>query len=178
MPTRTLVHTALLIALCVAVGYAFAAIPNVELISACVFASGVWVGPRRGAVVGALAEAMYSGFNPYGVAPPPLYVAQVLGFALIGAVGGFTAPIFRRQRFGPQVAVAAAAGLGFALTLVYDVLTNLAVWVTVRESSSVMAILAGGLSFPFPLAHPLGNTVGFALLVPVVGRALRRRGAV
>jgi len=175
MPTRTLVQTALLIALCVAVGYALAGVPNVELISASVCASGVWVGARRGAVVGVLAEAIYSGFNPYGVAPPPLYVAQLVGFALFGAVGGFAAPLFARRRLGVQVA--AAAGLGFGLTLVYDVLTNLAVWVSVRESSSLMAILAGGLSFPFPLAHPLGNTLGFTLVVPAVTRALRRRGA-
>jgi len=175
MPTRTLVHTALLVALCVAVGYAGAAIPNVELISASVFASGVWVGARRGAAIGALAEALYSGFNPYGVAPPPLYAAQVLGFTLIGATGGFAAPVVRRGRWGSQIAV--ASSLGFVLTLVYDVLTNLAVWVTVRESSSWMAILAGGLSFPFPLAHALGNTLGFGVVVPAVTRALRRRGA-
>lgn len=175
MPTRTLVHTALLIALCVAVGYAFAVIPNVEFISASVFTSGVWVGARRGAVVGALAEALYSGLNPYGVAPPPLYAAQVLGFALFGAVGGVTSPFFRGARWGRQIV--AAAALGFALTLVYDVLTNLAVWVTVRESSSWMAILAGGLSFPFPLAHALGNTLGFGVVVPAVARSLRRRGA-
>jgi hypothetical protein len=175
MPTRTLVQTALLVALCVAVGYAFAPIPNVEMISACVFASGVWVGSRRGALIGATAEALYSGFNPYGIAPPPLYAAQVLGFALYGGAGGLTATLFDRRRAWP-LQVAAAGASGFVMTLVYDLLTNVAVWVSVRETASLAAIVAGGLSFPFPLAHVLVNTAGFAILIPAVRRALGRRG--
>lgn len=173
--TRLLVRTALWIAMCVALGYLMAGVPNIELISAAVFTCGALVGPRRGALVGAIAEAIYSGFNPYGVAPPPLYAAQVLGFALIGAGGGLAAPLLSRLRFGMQAGVAAAAG--FLLTLVYDVLTNAAVWLTVRETASLPAVVLGGLSFPFPLAHTGSNTLLFALVVPAVLRAVRRRAS-
>jgi hypothetical protein len=168
-----LVRTALLAALCAALGYALAGVPNVELISAAVFTSGALVGPRRGALVGALAETVYAGFNPNGVSPPPLYAAQILGFALFGAAGGWLAPIVGRGPWLLRVLGAAAAG--FALTLVFDVLTNAAVWVTVRESATLAAVVLGGLAFPLPLFHVLVNTVGFALLAPATLRAVERR---
>ena len=169
--TRDLVRTALLAAACAAVGYLLAAVPNVELISAAVFTSGALVGVRRGALVGGVAEAIYAGINPNGVSQPVLYVAQVLGFVALGAAGGALGPLLRRGPLALQTCLAAASG--FLLTLAYDVLTNAAVWVTVRENASLVAIEFAGLSFPFPLAHALGNTLGFALVVPAVLRAAR-----
>ncbi len=174
-PTHLLVRTALLAALCAALGYALAGVPNVELISAAVFTSGALVGPRRGALVGALAETVFAGFNPNGVSPPPLYAAQVLGFMLYGAAGGWLGAGVRRGPWALRVLVAAVTG--FALTLGFDVLTNTAVWFTVRESSTLAAVVLGGLAFPFPLAHALFNTVGFALVVPATLRAVERRSA-
>lgn len=175
MSSKPLIQTALLTALCVAIAYAFAPVPNVELLSAAVFTSGVLLGARRGAAVGAVSEGLYSAFNPYGMAPPPLYAAQLVGFALIGGAGGALARPLRASRLGVQVALCAVAG--FVLTLVYDVLTNSAAYLTARESTTWAAMLLGGLSFPFPLAHPGGNAVGFALLVPAVVRAVARRVA-
>lgn len=172
--TRDLVQTALLAALCAAVGYLFSSLPNVELISATTFACGVWAGPRRGALVGALAEAVYAGFNRYGVSPPPLYAAQILGFAFLGAAGGVLGPMLRRVP--GAVAVFLSAASGFACTLAYDLLTNAAIWVMAREQPFVRVVW-GGLVFPFPFAHALGNTVAFACVVPAVMRALRHRRA-
>jgi len=34
--------------------------------------------------------------------------------------------------------------------------------------------MLAGLSFPFPLAHALTNSAGFAIVVPAVRRALGR----
>jgi hypothetical protein len=171
--TRDLARTALLAGLCAALGYALAGVPNVELLTAAVWTCGLLEGPRRGARIGFVAEALFAGLNPMGITPPPLYAAQVLGMTGVGAAGGAWAPLFRRCGVAAQAGLAAASG--FWLTLVWDVLTNLAVWVTVRESASPWALVAGGLSFPFPLAHALGNTLGFALVAPAVWRAVRRR---
>jgi len=171
-PTQAIVRTALLAALCAALGYALVGVPNVELVSAAVFASGVLAGVRRGAVVGALAEAIFAGFNPMGVSAPPLYAAQVVCFAGLGAAGGASRPLVARGPMWSRVAAAAACGL--VLTVVYDIVTGVAVWVTVREQATLAAVVVGGLAFPFPLAHALANTLAFAAVVPAVSRALER----
>ncbi|MFQ5601384.1 MAG: hypothetical protein ACE5G2_12640 [Candidatus Krumholzibacteriia bacterium] len=173
MHTRELIHTALMVALCVALGYLMAGVPNVELISAAIFACGALSGVRRGALVGLLAELIYAGMNPYGISPPPLFLAQLCGMAAIGAAGGTLRRVDASRAWAAQVLFAGSSG--FLLTLFYDLLTNSAIYVTVRESSSWAAVVLAGLSFPFPLAHPLGNSVGFALLVPAVRRAVPHR---
>jgi len=173
MQTRDLVHIALLIALCAALGYLMAFVPNVELISAAVFASGSLQGVRRGAVIGAGAELIYAGFNPYGVSPPPLYAAQVIGMSAVGAGGGGLRRALAACPWPLQAAL--AGGSGFVLTLLYDVLTNTAIWLGARESSNWMAVVAMGLCFPFPLAHVIANTVSFAVVTPAVRSALLRR---
>jgi uncharacterized membrane protein len=171
--TRELIQTALLIALCVAVGYLMAGVPNVELISAAIFTAGLLVGVRRGALVGAVAEALYAGFNPYGVSAPPLLAAQILGMTLIGCTGGALRGIWLHLEWRLQSAVAGVAG--FVLTLVFDVLTNSAVYVSLRETTSWAAVVVGGVTFPFPFAHALGNTLAFALVAPSVCAAFARR---
>ena len=172
MDTRELIHTALLVAVCVALGYVLAAVPNVELISAAIFTAGVLKGVRRGALVGGLAELIYAGLNPYGFAPLPLLVSQVLGMTGIGAAGGVFARHPARLSAVQQAVLAGACG--FVLTLFYDVLTNSAGYLLVRESAPYVGYLVAGLSFPFPLAHAAGNVASFALVVPGVRRAYRR----
>jgi len=174
MDTRDLIQTALLVAVCVAMGYLLAVVPNVELVSACIFTAGALKGVRRGALVGGLAELLYAGLNPYGVAPLPLLVSQILGMMVIGAAGGLFGNWARRLSAVQQAWLAGVCGFG--LTLLYDVLTNSAGYLMVRESTPYLAYLLAGLSFPFPLAHALGNAAGFALLAPSVRRALRRWG--
>ncbi len=173
METREFIQTALLIAACVAVGYLMAGVPNVELLSASIFTCGLWVGARRGAVVGAVAEALYAGINPYGVSAPPLLAAQVLGMTAIGFAGGVLRPLFGAVGWHLQVGIAALCG--FALTAFFDVLTNSAVYLSLRETMSWTAVIVGGFTFPFPFAHALTNTVGFALVAPAVSGAVRRR---
>ena len=174
-PTRDRVRTALLAALCATIGYLLAGVPNVELISAAVFVCGALLGVRRGALIGLLSEGIYAGLNPNGLSPPPLFVAQIIGFVLLGAGGGAVGPLLRRSSLGLQAGIAAVCGL--TLTLVYDVLTNIAVWFMAREAASLVAVVIGGLSFPFPLAHAAVNTLAFGAIVPAVLRAVQRRSA-
>jgi uncharacterized membrane protein len=169
MPTRQLLQTALFTALCVSLGYLLAGVPNVEILSASVFTSGVLLGPRRGGIVGALAELLYAGLNPYGLAPLPLLLAQVLAMAAIGGSGGVFARLAARRPWRLEVALAAL--VGFVLTLFFDVLTNAAGFLMVRESARFVPYMVAGLSFPFPLAHSLSNAASFAIVVPAVHRA-------
>jgi hypothetical protein len=175
MSTHELARTALMVALCAAIGYLFAGIPNIELITAAVFTCGVLTGVRRGALVGLLAEGIFAGINPNGVSPPPLYASQLIGFTLIGAGGGALHRILPRLPVPLQVGIAFTSG--FLLTLIFDILTNTAIWLMFRSSSKWVATLVGGLTFPFPLAHPLVNAAGFALVVPPVCRVWRRSRA-
>jgi len=175
MHTRQLIETALFTALCVSLGYMLAGVPNLEILSACVFTSGVLLGPRRGSVVGGLAELLYAGLNPYGLAPLPLLVAQVFAMAVIGASGGLFLRSATRHSWKLQASLAGLSG--FALTLFFDLLTNAAGFLLVRESAPFVPYMIAGLSFPFPLAHALSNAVSFAIVVPAVRRATQQWSA-
>jgi hypothetical protein len=140
------------------------------LISAATFAGGAVLGWRRGALAGAVAEAIFAGFNPMGVSPPPLFVSQVACFAGLGAVGGWASGLLRSGPVWSRVVL--AAGFGFVLTVAYDVATAVTTWVSVREQATLGAIVVGSLTFPFPLAHALGNSIAFAVVVPPVVRAI------
>ena len=52
LPSRTITLLALWIAVTVALGYALATVPNVELVTASVFLSGYLFGPAAGTLVG------------------------------------------------------------------------------------------------------------------------------
>lgn len=172
--TRRALLGCLLVALAVSIGMALSAVPNVELVTLIVFAAGFLLGPRAGSCVGAAAAALFSMFNPLGAALPPLVVAQALGQLAVGLSGGLLGPILEgiRNRF---VASAAAAVLGFALTVFYDVLTNAGAYVTMSGDKSVEGLvkftIAGIL---FVGIHIAWNTIVFgAALVPIL-RVLSR----
>jgi uncharacterized membrane protein len=167
--TRDLIETALMVALCVAVGYLMIPIPNIELLSASVFTCGVLRGGRRGALVGVLTMMLFGTLNPMGVSPPPMFLAQLVGMAIIGAAGGALVAVRRSAR----LAVLAALS-GFVLTCLNSILVDTGGWIAFRESSSLGAMILGGLSFPFPLARPLFNAVSFAIVVPAVVGTLTR----
>src|SRR5437867_59972 len=124
MSPRRLSYAALLTAAGLTGVYA-ETIPNFEVLTLVVFASGVLLGARDGALVGAVTMLVYSLLNPYGAAHPLVTLAQVAGEVLAGLAGAAAA------RIGLPDAPAGrrAAGLavfGFALTLFYDLLTNVA----------------------------------------------------
>jgi len=174
MSSRSVASLGIFTALVAALGFALSGVPNIELMSLGTFVSGALLGPVRGAIVGAGAIAIYSSFNPYGLAPPPTFAMQVAGAALIGLAGGVVA-----GRFAPEssslarIVVGAASGL--VLTFVYDVLTNLGTAWSIGAASDPWPILWGGLAFS--AWHIAWNTVVFAACAPPLLAALRRRRA-
>ncbi|MEO6462001.1 MAG: hypothetical protein ABIP29_02910, partial [Candidatus Eisenbacteria bacterium] len=134
-------------------------IPNFEFLTVILFAGGFVLGPLGGALAGALGAFLYSAINPYGsgLAVPLVLLAQVMGMAIAGAVGGFVgrAPLAAVPSKLGRAAIVVAAGI--AVTLVFDLLTNLA-----------SAILFGPLvptliaALPFSLVHVGTNAVLFA----------------
>lgn len=175
MSSRSVASLAIFVALVAAVGFALSGVPNVELMSLLTFASGAVLGPARGAFCGAAAMAFYSGFNPYGVAPPPTFATQLVGAAILGGVGGLATrgDWFGRLHLAKQVAVGAVLGAG--LTLIYDVVTNFGVAWSMGAWNDPWPFIVAGLLFS--LLHLGSNAVLFAIGLPPLLGVVRRRKA-
>jgi len=174
MSSRSVASLGVFIALVAAVGFGLSGVPNIELMSLITFASGALLGPLRGAFVGGAAMAIYSGFNPYGMAPPPTFAMQVLGAAFIGAGGGVAAPGGRLVRLPAAGRAAAGVLLGVGLTLLYDLLTNLGTAWAMGAWRDPWPFVAGGISFG--IWHVVWNGVFFGVgLPPLLGVVERRR---
>lgn len=163
MSSRRLSYAALLVAAGLTGVYA-ETIPNFEVLTLVVFAAGVLLGSRDGALVGGLTMLVYSLLNPYGAAHPVVTLAQVTGEAVAGAAGGIAA------RLGvpglppfPRAALLGAAA--FVLTGFYDLLTNVASGLVFGQ---MRATLLGGVLFA--LWHMGTNAALFAAVgTPLVG---------
>ncbi len=155
--TRRLSYAALLIALALTGAYA-EAIPNFEVLTVVVFGAGILLGARDGMLVGAIIMSVYTLLNPYGPAHPVVMAAQVAGMAVAGAAGA----LFRRTGLPERAPAVRAAGLAVTallVTVVYDLLTNLATGVVFGQLGAVL--LAG---IPFALWHSGYNVFLFVTL--------------
>ena len=189
--------TAIFVALAAALGFLLLSVPNVELVTFTIFASGVVLGRWRGALVGVLAMAIYSGANPYGsgLGVPTMLAAQLAASAFTGLVGGITAPLWRGAAKGAvgqgeRLDTAAvggaggghralplvAGGLGFVLTVVYQaaVIVGLAVMSPEFRTGALAVLLSNAF---FSSVHLVSNTIVFAVLAPaVIPRIVRMAG--
>ncbi|RJP73630.1 MAG: hypothetical protein C4524_14020 [Candidatus Zixiibacteriota bacterium] len=159
----------MLAAACVVLGYLFMPVPNVEMITAAIFLSGLWTGPRHGLIIGLTAEALFSLSNPMGFPPPPLLAAQLAGMGLAGWTGGMLRGLVARLPFyrRPWTGHALLAAVGLFLTLTFDLLTTLSFPLAAGFSlGQVKIALAFGL--PFVAVHTGVNTLIFALILPVI----------
>jgi hypothetical protein len=163
---RTIVLSSSLIAFSIACGYAklllFPYLFFVELFTVAVFLSGILAGPAWGLWIGATARLVFSVANPYGPPHPWILVAQILGGALVGAIGGLARPwllhapessLLVRARFVILLAC------GFVTTLLYDALTNLAQGIAFGSLPVAIA-----LGFLPALQHLASNLVIFGLI--------------
>jgi uncharacterized membrane protein len=171
MTSRSVATLGILTALVAALGYALAGVPNVELVSLASFVAGFVLGAAGGAFAGGAGMALYSALNPYGIAMPPVFVAQVIGMSLFGLAGARSGPWLAGS--SPPLAVTAGVAIGAGLTLVYDVLTNLGTVAVMGAWSDPWPVLAGGIAFG--LGHLVSNAVLFGVLLPPLLVTLRRR---
>ena len=156
--------SAVLIAVAVAVGLLLAAVPNVEGISAVCFISGFLLGWKRGGLVGATAMVLLSLLNPLGPAPPPVFAAQVVGMGLIGMAGS----LLRGFHSGRARVGFYSMASGALLTLIYDILTNYGVAVSIGRWRNPAAIMLAGI--PFSAIHIVSNAVIFGAAGALVAR--------
>lgn len=172
--TRQVSVIAVMTAACVSTNYLLIGVVNVKFMDLLVFVSGFAFGPLVGGSVGVLTWLVYGTINPYGFSLPIL-VTTCLGESIYGIVGGLLGGVEVRGAgnsvggrfsfFNVKFAV-----VGFLLTFVYDLLTNIVSGVVVGIPI-VVALVSG---IPFALAHELSNTafffVGVSPLVSVIRR--------
>lgn len=167
-PVR-ITRAAFLIAVCVVLGYLFMPVPNLEMITAGIFLSGLWMGPLYGLLVGFTAELIYSLFNPMGFPPPPLLVTQLMSMSLTGWAGGLMRDAIVGRRFfarGSWKSHFVLAGVGAVLTFVFDLLTNLSFPIAAGFTPNQFR-LALIMGLPFAAVHISVNALIFALIIPV-----------
>lgn len=144
--TRSILLACLVTALIYAAGEALAGIPNVEAITLLAFIAGYLLGPWWGMVVGGAGMGAHSLFNALGAAPAPVWVSQVVCYALIGLCGAWIGP--RIATLGSRTAQAlASAATGVLLVLLYQVVVNVASFVAFAAGVPLLTYVWGGVAF-------------------------------
>ncbi len=169
--TRQIGLIAVLTATCAATNYLMIGFVNVKLMDLIVFASGFRFGPSVGGLVGFLTWLVYGTINPYGFSLPIL-LATSIGESMYGIVGGLLGRLGLQEGGGGRLWFMNArfAIIGFVLTFIYDLFTNIISGVVIGLPLSV-ALLAG---IPFALVHELSNTLFFFVGASPLLAALRR----
>ena len=164
--TQRTAIAALLASSAIATNYLLIGVVNVKLMDLIVFTAGFLLGAGAGAGVGALTWLVYGTLNPYGFSLPVLG-ATVLGETLYGLAGGALRGRLGRVGWGPDARLAV---VGFLLTFVYDLETNVVSALTAGVPLAVA--LVGGV--PFAVAHEASNAVFFCFGFPPLASSLEK----
>lgn len=161
------------IALVLGVGYALALVPNVELVTAMIFLSGVLMGVKRGIFVGIIGEFLFSALNPVGsgLLFPPMLITQVISMGFIGAVGGLLRQYIINWKPKP-INVIVIGAVSFTITLIYDIFVSLAFPISAgfNFKETIGVVVASGIAFS--VIHLIVNTIIFITLVPVTAQMI------
>ena len=165
---------AVMTAACVSTNYLLIGITNVKFMDLIVFASGFIFGSFVGASVGLLTWLVYGTLNPYGFSLPIL-AATCTGESLYGIVGGFLGrrtvqDSYEKNRSSILYINAKFAVIGFLLTFIYDLFTNI-VSGFVAGIPITVALISG---IPFAIAHEFSNTAFFFIGAPPLISAMGR----
>lgn len=158
MESRQLTITIILTSLAVCTNYALVAIPNVKLMDLICFFGGFLLGSIAGASIGVLSWLIYGVLNPHGFVLQ-VWVATMFSEAIYGVAGGLLRKAninFDNKSLGYSIFL---GNLGFFLTLVYDVITNI-VYAHVFGQNILVAMAIGA---PYTLLHEISNALLFSL---------------
>ena len=165
-PAKVVALVATLAALAVVGRIAFAPFPNVKPTTDIVLFAGLAIGAAPGFAVGAITALASNVFFGQG----PWTPWQMVAWGLVGVLGGLLRKLLgdREPARLPLALVCAAAGFGYGALLDYYQ------WTLSATHSWASYIAVSTTSFPYNLAHAVGN-FAFALAIgPAFVRALRR----
>jgi len=165
---------AVIVALCLGSNYALSSIPNFKVMDFLVFVSGIIFGSGVGACTGMLVWIIYGLINPYGFVPQ-VWVATMLSESIYGLAGGvLRRKIFLSSSSSGCFEINVILGvIGFLLTLIYDVLTNI-IYAITFNIPIIAAIIMGA---PFTLVHEISNSAIFAVCtVPLLNSLQKYMG--
>jgi uncharacterized membrane protein len=157
---------ATLVALCVATNYALVGVFNVKIMDFIVFIGGFCFGAYAGALIGILSWAVYGVINPYGFVPQ-VWIATMFSETIYGLLGGLLGKNlaltnFNDERFKLSIFFGT---VGFILTLIYDLITNVA-FALALGIPIIVAIVSGA---PATILHEVSNTAIFGVgSIPVI----------
>jgi uncharacterized membrane protein len=167
--TRQISVIAVMTATCVATNYLLIGFVNIKFMDLIVFVSGLTFGAVVGSSIGALTWFVYGTLNPYGFSLPILF-ATSLSETIYGIVGGLlgrqgmldNASLGRNRILIEGLKFAA---VGFLVTFVYDLLTNVATAYSL--GLPLIPVLVAGILFS--LVHEVSNaTLFFFGVVPLL----------
>jgi len=166
MNTLRISIIATLVALCVATNYALVGVFNVKVMDFIVFIGGFCFGPFTGALIGALSWIVYGVINPYGFVLQ-VWLATMFSEAIYGLIGGLLGKNFTSTDLnGWPLRLGIFFGtMGFILTLVYDLVTN----VVYASAFGIPIIVAIVFGTPFTILHEVSNAAIFGVAsIPVI----------
>ena len=172
--TRQISIIAVMTAACVATNYLLISVPNIKFMDLIVFVSGLTFGATVGSAVGVLTWLVYGTLNPYGFSLPILF-ATTISETIYGLAGGIlgklgllhVSDLGKTQMLTEGLKFAA---LGFLLTFIYDLITNVASAYSL--GLPLIPILVAGI--PFALLHEASNAAFFFLGVSPLLRLIKR----
>lgn len=171
LSARKLAWSGVLIALAIVLKLPILSVPNVEFFTFVIFSSGYLLGMIEGMIVGVISMSVYTSIiTPYGLPPLPIALAQVFSMATIGFAGGLIYRLQLLNLFKSYLPYLITGLLGLTLTLVYDLLTNLAVAYVMGQFIPVMIA-----SIPFVALHLFSNFIIFLVFTPLLLRISKVR---
>ena len=109
--TRLIARIALFSALIYVLSWSTALLPNVNFAFLIAFMAGYLWGAAPGVLVGAVGMWLWTSFNPFGPAPLPIAVVQVIGLAACGLIGFLSRYLIDDSRTGRSRLVLLLAAL-------------------------------------------------------------------
>jgi hypothetical protein len=140
--------------------YVLIGFPNVELGSVVIFITSLLFGISMGLASALLSSIIFASFNPWGPFIPQIWIAQVVGWVYIAAVGG----LLRTKDLHVYQGRTKMFLYGAYLTLIFDLVTNIGYTLVYN----VPYIVANILGLPFMVVHVLSNAFIMAIVVPIV----------